>query len=318
MRVQLHWLALASALFGCNPDQPQVGTNTNWMMLCDSNADCGTESACLCGRCTSLCSPSEEDEATCPDGTVCAPGQAARLQCQGDETFTCQTVCQNDSDCQVGRLCYHGVCTDSLNGDSCPAEALFCEDFEDGSLETLDLTEVITDGNSLAVVEIPSPSASAALQVHVSGGPSVAYARAPLEVTTSGELFLSGWVRVPDQEAHNVAPLSFWTAADEGWALRFVITDAGVSVWSGTQQMTDRVALIPGGWHCLQLQISVADAGSVAMSIDAQSVAGADEVDTLPDGGIEAVAMGTLWAASEADFELDRIIVSTDPIDCYR
>lgn len=38
-------------------------TNTNWLKPCDEDAECGSELACLCGRCTVTCDADEECEA---------------------------------------------------------------------------------------------------------------------------------------------------------------------------------------------------------------------------------------------------------------
>jgi hypothetical protein len=209
------------------------------------------------------------------------------------------------------------VCTDALPPLDCPSEAFFCEDFEEGLGD--DIVEVVTDGNTLTPGTAVTPSGDFALRVAVSDGPSVAYARAALQTQSSGQLFVSGWVRIPEQEAHNVAPLALWSSADEGWALRLVVTDARLELWSNTAPLTASFQLDRGSWHCLQMAVDVAEGpdGRVAVSVDGSEVETASETDTLPEGGIEAVAMGSLWAASAADLWVDRVIVSSAPIDCF-
>lgn len=63
------WLRLAAGALGllgmlgwgapaCSPDYSEqhvkTGSQTNWLRLCDSNADCG-ELECVCGVCSSGC-----------------------------------------------------------------------------------------------------------------------------------------------------------------------------------------------------------------------------------------------------------------------
>jgi hypothetical protein len=313
------WLGFLLGLFlgiaplSCQPAQSQVGTNTNWMQLCNEDVECGSELSCECGRCTLPCAATS----SCPDGSTCSPLLSARLQCGGEETGTCQPSCTQSEDCQTGRLCLAGVCVDALLPLECPPEALYCEDFEQGLGE---VTEVVTDGNTLTTARTATPSGTNAALVHVADGPSVAYARAPLPTQSPGTLFVSGWVRVPEQEAHNVAPLALWSAAEEAWALRLVLVDARAEVWSYTAPVTSSVQLEAGSWHCLQMQVDVSEApgGSVSLSVDGTEVENATGLDTLPDGGIGAVAVGSLWAASAADLAVDRVVVSTEPIDCFR
>src|SRR5690606_40856393 len=96
-------LWLGFALFSCQGPQA-VGTNTNWMKLCDEDAECGAELSCECGRCTLACAESS----TCPEGSSCSPSSAALLQCGGVQTATCQPTCSRSDECESGRLCLLG------------------------------------------------------------------------------------------------------------------------------------------------------------------------------------------------------------------
>lgn len=295
---------------GCGDPQVGVGTNTNWMRACDETADCGDEDACLCGRCTSECA-SDDD---CAEG-VCAPAPSAALQCAGEPTRTCQPSCDDDDDCDSGRLCHHGVCADSFAA-ACPEGALYCQDFEDDLGGAL---PVVTSGNTLERVEVRTPSGEFALEAVVTAAPSVSYLRAAVPLQSSGELYLSGWVRVPTEELHDVAPLAYWAAADEGWALRAVIKDGSVSLWSNTTPHTDSIPLSRGEWACITIAVTVGDgaAGSARLFVDGEQLAEAVDIDTLPATGIEAITMGTLWAGNPATVLVDRVIASTSPISCY-
>lgn len=294
----------------CGDAQMGVGTNTNWMRLCDEDAECDDEDACLCGRCTSECA-SDDD---CAEG-ICAPTLAATLQCDGEPTRTCQPTCDDDSDCDGGRLCHHGACIDPLVV-ACPEGALYCQDFEE---DLGDVQPVVTSGNTLERVAVRTPSGKFALEAGVTTAPSVAYLRADVPLVSTGELYLSGWVRVPSEELHDVAPLAYWAATDEGWALRAVIKDGSVSLWSNTTPHTESIPLTRGQWSCLTVAVTIADgsSGSARLFIDEEQVAEAVDLDTLPATGIEAVAMGSLWTGNPATVLVDRVVASTSPIGCY-
>lgn len=296
----------------CSSPNEDSGTNTNWLRRCETDAECGQPASCLCGRCTTGC----ESSAACIDGLACTEGLPSRVQC-GEETLrTCQPRCSADAECESERHCLDGTCVDPLPAE-CPSGALYCEDFEAESANTI---AVVTAGNELSRVQVSAPSGSFALRAAVTAGPSAAYLRAPLDpVRTEGTLFLSGWVRVPTEAAHNVAPLAFWSADEEDWALRIAIQDARVDVWSKTTSLTDSFQLTRGEWYCLGLELSLGNApdGRVTLTVNDAEVAGATGLDALPEGGIQAVTLGTLWTNSPAEVLVDRVVVSQERVPCF-
>ncbi len=307
-------LALAVALLvgACTPQAETSGTNTNWLRRCENDAECGAQGSCLCGRCTTTC----DDSTSCVGDLICAAELPSVVQCQGEATRTCQPACSDDSACEADRRCLDGACVDPISS-ACPSGALYCEDFE---RELTDPTLVVTSGNSLEREALSTPSGAFALRADISAGPSTAYLRAPLEpALSSGELFLSGWVRVPSEAAHNVAPLALWSAAEEDWALRLVLQDARLDVWSKTTPLTSSYELVGGEWFCLGLELTLGDApdGRVAVSVNGREVARATAIDTAPAGGIQAVTAGVLWANSPASVVVDRVIVSRERIPCF-
>lgn len=302
-------VALGFALISCESPQSGVGTNTSWMVRCDGDEECGAD-ACLCGRCTQSCFADTD----CPSAHICAREAASLLQCQGDATRTCQPGCSEDVPCAAGRLCQQGACVDPLSRLDCPDGALVCEDFETG---TLGGASVITEGNELRLVSAFAPSGDSALRATIGVAPSVSYLRADFPARQSGRLYLSGWVEVPSTLEHDMAPLGFWADTDEDWALRVVVRNGRLELWSSTNALDGPYALAPG-WHCVQMDLVIADGieGSVLVRVDGVSALEAASADTLPTGGIQSLAMGCLWAGYPGEIAVDRVVLGTEPVSC--
>lgn len=104
-------LTLAAA---CRSDGPQGdgGSQTNWLMACESSAMCG-DLECLCGICTLPCGADAECSAL---GGVCVDGgeEQAVAVCDGARppTDLCLAPCV-DGACSEGTVCVAGVCTPS-------------------------------------------------------------------------------------------------------------------------------------------------------------------------------------------------------------
>lgn len=97
-------------LSSCEPESPQLGTQTNWLTLCETSDDCG-ELSCICGTCTRACSAEPDchdlTAATCIDRA----DQGAIAACDGQtpaESF-CLPRC-GDEVCPAGTACVAGVC----------------------------------------------------------------------------------------------------------------------------------------------------------------------------------------------------------------
>jgi len=108
-------VALSCTAFGgCLPnDEPQTGSQTNWLRACLSDADCGSNS-CQCGVCTHSCSA----DSSCADlpGSSCvaATDSAAIALCDGSIPSAgalCLTRCGTASVCSGQAACIAGACT---------------------------------------------------------------------------------------------------------------------------------------------------------------------------------------------------------------
>ncbi len=89
---------------------PQVGSQTNWMRLCDKSTECG-ELTCICGTCTESCTGSAQCSAL--DGGACVASQdeGAVALCDGvtPPSGMCLPLC-DDGPCPEGTSCLAGVC----------------------------------------------------------------------------------------------------------------------------------------------------------------------------------------------------------------
>jgi len=104
------WLA---ATYGCSNAEPGAGSNTNWLRVCTTDAECRSGASCLCGVCTAPCSD------TCselPDATCAGPGSGNWRAVCGDAAAASETdgvclpACGTDAPCPAGQLCSDGSC----------------------------------------------------------------------------------------------------------------------------------------------------------------------------------------------------------------
>lgn len=101
---------LLLSLGACRSESPSVGSQTNWLKVCEKPADCG-EFDCICGVCTTSCSEttgcSELPDASCIAKTE--PGVVAACDGKAGDTGMCLPSCE-DEPCADGTECQAGVC----------------------------------------------------------------------------------------------------------------------------------------------------------------------------------------------------------------
>lgn len=90
-----------------------VGSNTNWLTLCDDAAECGGPAACVCGACSLECG----SDADCAEvrGARCVPlaEPAARSQCMSDTPSLVLGMCLEGCEpggCPLEQPCVSGAC----------------------------------------------------------------------------------------------------------------------------------------------------------------------------------------------------------------
>lgn len=313
-RLRVHWRLLLVCALGCSKPAEISGTNTNWLRACADASVCGGL-GCSCGYCTPTC----ESDADCASvGGVCSLTESAILECQGAAfERLCLPRCTSSTQCEAGMLCYHGTCTHALAPTSCAAhpDALVCEDFE-GGLDAY--TPVVTSGNSATAVASATVSGVRALEANVLVAPSTAYLRATFSPVSTGSLALRGWIQVPaGQSSYDLAPLAFWSEAEPAWALRVVAKDGRLEAWSYTTPLSGNATLIAGEWHCVEATLDIADAGRVRIALDGTTIIDVSSIDTLPTGGIDALAMGAEWSGATAAVLVDRVAVGPTPLGCW-
>ena len=94
----------------CGKDRIGGDSETNWMKRCDSEADCGSGTECLCGICSRPCAAANdcsalEGETDCasPEGIVACPASAP-------PAGVCVAACSSSRECPGGFECSASAC----------------------------------------------------------------------------------------------------------------------------------------------------------------------------------------------------------------
>jgi hypothetical protein len=102
--------------------EPSPNENTNWLGMCDADADCGQAAACLCGVCSMPCDTHAWCERTSGAPSRCVSEASPKLDAQCGEpspsASICVASCTSDGDCAAygrGSHCERGVCLSAAN-----------------------------------------------------------------------------------------------------------------------------------------------------------------------------------------------------------
>lgn len=320
---------VGSTVVGCSSDGPRAsGTKTDWLVSCSAETDCDADPdlSCLCGICTNTC----ESDSDCSEG-VCGSEIITSATCGSDDEVTGagQQICVPEPDgCLVATIPQESGLGEA-EPVSCGAEgALLCEDFEDLLPESY---STWGDGESTAgLTECESQQGNGALRIDaIDGGYTQTRMRLGTPVST-GEIHARFYLRVeegstfPDQ----LIVFELWDQ-DEGDVTErttvYLNQEQVLEVYLGsadqTLQADPGIPLEPSAWHCVELGLSLDDAGGTAsLSLAGTQIASVAEVDTLPSDPISvAVLEGVPTAESQNTrviFYLDDLIVGTAPIGC--
>ncbi|HTA91415.1 MAG TPA: hypothetical protein VK745_17645 [Polyangiaceae bacterium] len=290
--------------------------NTNWLVSCQSSADCGG-SGCLCGTCTVACASADSCAAS---GGVCAPDFAATTQCIGTESAgMCLAACGQESDCDDTRTCVAGACV-TRESTSCPAHpgALACSGFDDSALPGW--TPTVDSTGTLSVVTTPRLAGTGALAAGtsmVNGRSRFAY---EFPAMTSGQIYLRAWIYVdPGTVLSDVHTIVVGDANTSDYGSKFVYTGGTLHVASSGVAVTGTVDAPLGQWYCLRLELGIGDQGTVRAYLNDTVFADATGVDTLPAAGVHNVTAGIDFAgqAEPAQVFIDELLLDTSPVSCW-
>lgn len=112
---------LASAGCGETQSEETLGSNSNWLMLCDESTECQDELSCECGACLIRCQADSDCEALPDARCVLAEDPAATSVCtDAVPSGLCLPACQAGS-CSAPWPCVDGACVPHT-----PPVAEFC------------------------------------------------------------------------------------------------------------------------------------------------------------------------------------------------
>ncbi len=328
---------LATAVVGaaaCNTGgTPQAtGTKTDWLVSCDTEADCDAtpELSCLCGVCTTTCSTDTD----CGRG-VCGSEITTKAICGSDAPPVAagEQICVPEASDTANECLVALIPQESQLGETQPLtcateDALLCEDF-DGLLS--EAYSTWGDGESTAgLTECQSAQGNGSLRIDAIDGGYTQTRMRLLSPVSGGELHARLFLRVdeastfPDQ----LIFLEFWDQ-DEGMVddrtTVYLNQDQVLEIYLGgpnlTLQASTPVPFDLGAWHCLELGMSLDDsAGTVSLSVDGASVVEATDVDTLPSDPISVAVLEGVPTVGSQDTHvtlyLDDLVVGTAPIGC--
>ncbi len=311
----LGWVAMVGlALAACNPgnpNEPNVGTNTNWLRSCKGTKDCADASlSCLCDVCTQACSAG----ADCSElGGACSPPLSTLLEC-GKATPLCLKSCSLDDECPTDERCVQGTCSRAPQAKACPKDSntLACANF-DGAIDPA-WTVVKGAGGQVDVVSSPSVSGDA-LRARWPDQATVVTSLGPF---ASGSLYGRFWLRLEagapglqlrGPQLGNAALVS---------ALRFDIVGENAEIWNSKGLIaTSARPFSRQIWHCVRFQVDISNtAGRVVAYLDEALMVDAAGLDSLPGAAIDYFEFGANWSSAPATLLLDQALISRVPVGC--
>jgi hypothetical protein len=321
LAVELLLVAIASASACSEPSHgPSVGGNTNWLLACSDDAECGEQTSCICGRCSTAC-----DRASgCAEfpGSTCAESVAARQQCGGEQTAgVCLLACEGDADCDSELACVQGACVERAQPTRCDdhPDALFCSGFDDAALPEWSLSA--PPQSTLATTTRHRHAGPSSLEARASGDFSRSRYVGEFPVQRSGTLHLRVWMFVePDTVLANLHVITIGDVDTGDWGVSLEFFEGAQAVETPTVlPVGEGVAIPEGRWFCMRSEIELSDSdGAVRVWLDEQQAARLTGVDTLPAAGSHNLTAGIDHSAQEehASVFFDELLLETVPVSC--
>ena len=111
---------------------PLIDSNTNWLVSCSVDDDCGESGRCACGSCVIPCSPTSGERNLCATATdqssneivECAETDPVSVVSSCGEDYRrehvgiCLLRCETNDECPAYLLCHEGRCVRPRRGES--------------------------------------------------------------------------------------------------------------------------------------------------------------------------------------------------------
>jgi hypothetical protein len=207
------------------------------------------------------------------------------------------------------------------------AGALFCDGFEfvhpgmrggwsfellEGTSQLATATEEVRVGARAARASIGTGSSRAAFGVEGLG---------PID---SGDLWLRGWILVPDTSILDAVSVLYLGNETGSEGLGFQLWNGGrTAAWIGPEMSwrSSMDAVVAGEWQCLRMHVHVADApgGVYELFVGETMVARHEMIDTLVTGGFTTVEAGIEYSdATQAPITVyvDEVVLQRAQVPC--
>lgn len=309
------------APLACGTDtRVDSGTSTNWYSLCDESAECGSELACICGRCTRLC-----DDATDCEVGVCASRLASVVQCEGQEKGLLCMQPEPDS-CNTLGVGQDETLAVAPAGD-CASGALVCEGFNapfPSEYSTWESSPTEQPVGSLQDCDVFS--GEGALRVAGTAGDWWQTRIELPEVLETGEVHARFYAKVSSTHPlpNYLILLELWNGpevTDDKISVELIAGDGLRLVLgpNGTQHGSEPGALPLDQWVCVELAIDLGAAGAAQLTLDGRPLIDLNELVTVPSAeAFSVVTFGAVASTDATGFDvlLDDLVVGSERVGC--
>jgi len=125
-------LASSALNAGSSGVTPLIDSNTNWLLTCSADSDCGAGEQCACGSCVIPCAPEGHEGPSCmtsmsyasPESVSCSAAEpVSEVSSCGEDYMRphegiCLLGCDSNDQCPDHLLCHEGRCKRPRRGES--------------------------------------------------------------------------------------------------------------------------------------------------------------------------------------------------------